>query len=122
MDAFLIGVLLLLGIGETFALGERLTTTQKTQLSVGAFDAAVGLAVGYCVGRFKLQGSGLGCFQLESQSEQQILSPESGLALIEQTLATLTTLREWLFDAKPKLGHRIQNDLDLSVSSRCSNG
>ena len=44
MDAVLIGVVLLLGIGATFALGERLTTTQKTQLSAGA--AAIGLAVG----------------------------------------------------------------------------
>ena len=30
MDAVLIGVVLLLGIGATFALGEWLTTTQKT--------------------------------------------------------------------------------------------
>ena len=30
MDAVLIGVVFLLGIGATFALGERLTTTQRT--------------------------------------------------------------------------------------------
>ena len=53
MDAVLIGVLFLLGIGATLSLGERLTTTQKTQLSPGAIGAAVGLAVGYCVGRFR---------------------------------------------------------------------
>ena len=53
MDAVLIGVVLLLGIGATFALGERLTKTQKTQLSAGAVGAAAGLAVGYGVGRFR---------------------------------------------------------------------
>jgi len=53
MDAVLIGVVLLLGIGATFALGERLTNTQKTQLSAGAVGAAAGLAVGYGVGRFR---------------------------------------------------------------------
>ena len=41
MDAVLIGVVLLLGIGATFALGERLTKTQKTQLSAGAVGVAV---------------------------------------------------------------------------------
>lgn len=50
MDAVLIGVVLLLGIGATFALGESLTR-QKTQLSAGAIGAAAGLAVGYGVGR-----------------------------------------------------------------------
>ena len=53
MDAVLIGVVLLLGIGVTFTLGERLTKNQKTQLSAGAVGAAVGLAVGYGVGRFR---------------------------------------------------------------------
>ena len=53
MDAVLIGVILLLGIGATFALGERLTNTQKTQLSAGAIGAAAGLAVGYGIGRFR---------------------------------------------------------------------
>jgi len=53
MDAVLIGVVLLLGIGATFALGERLTNTQKTQLSAGAVGAAAGLAIGYGVGRFR---------------------------------------------------------------------
>ena len=53
MDAVLIGVVLLLGIGATFALGEQLTTKQKTQLSAGAVGAAAGLAIGYGVGRFR---------------------------------------------------------------------
>jgi len=53
MDAVLIGVVLLLGIGATFALGERLTTTQRNQLSAGTIGAAAGLAIGYGVGRFK---------------------------------------------------------------------
>ena len=53
MDAVLIGVVLLLGIGATFALGESLTRTQKTQLSAGAVGAAAGLAVGYGVGRLR---------------------------------------------------------------------
>jgi len=53
MDAVLIGVVFLLGIGATFALGERLTPTQRTQLSSAAVGAAVGLAVGYGVGRLR---------------------------------------------------------------------
>ena len=53
MDAVLIAVVLLLGIGATFALGESLTRTQKTQLSAGAVGAAAGLAVGYGVGRLR---------------------------------------------------------------------
>ena len=53
MDAVLIGVVLLLGIGATFALGDRLTTTQRNQLSAGAIGAAAGLAVGYGVGRWR---------------------------------------------------------------------
>ena len=53
MDAVLIGVVFLLGIGATFALGERLTTTQRTQLSSAAVGAAAGLAVGYGVGRLR---------------------------------------------------------------------
>ena len=53
MDAVLIGVVLLLGIGATFALGESLTRTQKTQLGAGAVGAAAGLAVGYGVGRLR---------------------------------------------------------------------
>ena len=53
MDAVLIGVVLLLGIVATFALGESLTRTQKTQLSAGAIGAAAGLAVGYGVGRLR---------------------------------------------------------------------
>ena len=53
MDAVLIVVVLLLGIGATFALGERLTRTQKTQLSAGAIGSAAGLAVGYGVGRLR---------------------------------------------------------------------
>ena len=53
IDAVLIGVVLLLGIGGMFALGENLSKTQKTQLSAGAVGAAAGLAVGYGVGRFR---------------------------------------------------------------------
>ena len=54
MDAVLIGVVFLLGIGATFAFGERLTPTQQQhQLSSAAVGAAVGLAVGYAVGRLR---------------------------------------------------------------------
>ena len=53
MDAVMIGVLMLLGIAATFALGERLNSTQKTQLGAGAVGAAAGLAIGYGVGRFR---------------------------------------------------------------------
>ena len=44
---------MLLGIGATFLVGENLNKTQKTELSSGAFGAAVGLLVGYSVGKFR---------------------------------------------------------------------
>jgi len=53
LDAVVIGALLLLGIGTTFLIGENLNKTQKTQLSSGAIGAAVGLLVGYSVGKFR---------------------------------------------------------------------
>ena len=55
MDAVLIGVVRLLGIGASFAHVESLTRTKKTQLSAGAVSAAAGLAVGfgYGVGRLR---------------------------------------------------------------------
>ena len=53
LDAVVVGALLLLGIGATFLVGENLNKTQKTQLSSGAFGAAVGLLVGYSVGKFR---------------------------------------------------------------------
>ena len=53
LDAVLVGALLLLGIGATFLLGENLNPRQKTQLSSGAIGAAVGLLVGYSVGKFR---------------------------------------------------------------------
>ena len=53
MDAVMIGVVMLLGIATTFALGERLNSTQKTQLGAGAVGAAAGLSIGYGVGRFR---------------------------------------------------------------------
>ena len=53
LDAVLVGVVLLLGISATFALGERLTATQRNQLSAGAIGSAAGLAIGYGVGRWR---------------------------------------------------------------------
>ena len=53
LDAVVVGALLLLGIGATFLIGENLNKTQKTQLSSGAIGAAVGLLVGYSVGKFR---------------------------------------------------------------------
>ena len=53
MDAVMIGVVMLLGIAATFALGERLNSTQKIQLGAGAVGAAAGLSIGYGVGRFR---------------------------------------------------------------------
>ena len=53
MDAVMIGVVMLLGIATTFALEERLNSTQKTQLGAGAVGAAAGLSIGYGVGRFR---------------------------------------------------------------------
>ena len=53
LDAVVVGALLLLGIGATFLIGENLNPRQKTQLSSGAIGAAVGLLVGYSVGKFR---------------------------------------------------------------------
>ena len=53
MDAVLIGVVMLIGIAATVAIGERLSSTQKTQLGSGAVGAAAGLAIGYGVGRYR---------------------------------------------------------------------
>ena len=53
LDAVVVGALLLLGIGATFLVGENLNRTQKIQLSSGAIGAAVGLLVGYSVGKFR---------------------------------------------------------------------
>ena len=53
LDAIVVGALLLLGIGATFLVGENLNRTQKTQLSSGAIGAAVGLLVGYSVGKLR---------------------------------------------------------------------
>ena len=53
LDAVVVGALLLLGIGATFLVGENLNPRQKTQLSSGAIGAAVGLLVGYGVGKLR---------------------------------------------------------------------
>ena len=53
LDAVVVGALLLLGIGATFLVGENLNPRQKTQLSSGAIGAAVGLLVGYGVGKMR---------------------------------------------------------------------
>ena len=53
LDAVVVGALLLLGIGATFLVGENLNRTQKTQLSSGAIGGAVGLLVGYSVGKLR---------------------------------------------------------------------
>ena len=53
LDAVVVGALLLLGIGATFLVGENLNRTQKTHLSSGAIGAAVGLLVGYSVGKLR---------------------------------------------------------------------
>ena len=53
LDAVVVGALLLLGIGATFLVGENLNPRQKTQLSSGAIGAAVGLLVGYSVGKLR---------------------------------------------------------------------
>ena len=53
LDAVVVGALLLLGISATFLIGDNLNPKQKTQLSSGAMGAAVGLLVGYSVGKFR---------------------------------------------------------------------
>ena len=52
-DAVLVGAFLLAGIGLTFWFGEKLSVTQKTQLSAGTIGGSVGLLIGYGVGRIK---------------------------------------------------------------------
>lgn len=53
LDAVLVGAVLLAGIGLTFWIGEKLSSTQKTQLSAGTIGGSVGLLIGYGVGRIK---------------------------------------------------------------------
>jgi hypothetical protein len=53
LDAVLVGALLLAGIGLTFWFGEKLSSTQKTQLSAGTIGGAAGLLIGYGIGRIK---------------------------------------------------------------------
>jgi len=53
LDAVFVGALLLLGIGATFLIGENLNPKQKAQLSSGAIGSAVGLLVGYTVGKLR---------------------------------------------------------------------
>ena len=53
LDAVVIGAVLLASIGLTFWVGEKLSPRQKTQLSAGTIGGAVGLLIGYGVGRIK---------------------------------------------------------------------
>ena len=53
LDAVLVGAVLLAAIGLITVLGESLNEKQKTQLSSGAIGGAVGLLIGYGIGRIK---------------------------------------------------------------------
>jgi len=53
LDAVLVGAVLLAAIGFITVVGESLSPKQKTQLSSGAIGGAVGLLVGYGIGRIK---------------------------------------------------------------------
>ena len=53
LDAVIVGALLLAGIGLTFWVGEKLSPTQKTQLSAGTIGGAAGLLIDYGIGRIK---------------------------------------------------------------------
>ena len=53
LDAVIVGAQLLAGIGLTFWVGEKLSPTQKTQLSAGTIGGAAGLLIGYGISRIK---------------------------------------------------------------------
>ena len=53
LDAVLVSAVLLVGIGLTFWVGEKLSTRQKTQLSAGKIGGAAGLLIGYGIRRIK---------------------------------------------------------------------
>ena len=53
LDAVLVGAVLLAAIGLITVLGESLNEKQKTQLSSCAIGGAVGLLIGYGIGRIK---------------------------------------------------------------------
>jgi len=49
----IVGAVLLAAIGLITVVGENLNAKQKTQLSSGAIGGAVGLLIGYGIGRIK---------------------------------------------------------------------
>ena len=53
LDAVIVGAVLLAAIAFITMLGESLSPKQKTQLSAASISGAVGLLVGYGVGRIK---------------------------------------------------------------------
>lgn len=53
LDAVLVGAVLLAAIGLITVLGERLNERQKIQLSAGSIGGAIGLLIGYGIGRIK---------------------------------------------------------------------
>ena len=53
LDAVLVGAVLLAAIGLITVVGESLNAKQKTQLSAGAIGGAMGLLIGYGIGRIK---------------------------------------------------------------------
>ena len=53
LDAVLVGAVLLAAIGLITVLGENLNEKQKVQLSSGSIGGAIGLLVGYGIGRVK---------------------------------------------------------------------
>lgn len=53
LDAVIVGAVLLAAIGLITVVGESLNAKQKTQLSSGAIGGAVGLLIGYGIGRIK---------------------------------------------------------------------
>ena len=53
LDAVVVGAVLLAAIAFITLLGESLSPKQKTQLTAGSIGGAVGLLVGYGIGRIK---------------------------------------------------------------------
>lgn len=53
LDAVLVGAVLLAAIGLITVVGESLNEKQKVQLSAGSIGGAIGLLIGYGIGRIK---------------------------------------------------------------------
>ena len=53
LDAVMVGAVLLIGIAGALVAAENMSRDQRIKLTAGAFGSAVGLLVGYGVGKFR---------------------------------------------------------------------